>query len=219
MIIRVLPQLETRAEWLAFCRRESPYCMVDAPPCLVDFQTHFLQLTLFTDKDPVRYTLGSRRSIDPAWQLIKRCNWSLKAMLEGLETLDFGSNVRDNELLGVHTDLSARRSFPRDPHLNAPDCSHLLTPLPHFPAHWDEHTLQRLLISGQFRDWRLEQDTIELSPRSLLVELVEHPRIWSAQLTGPRLQVLYKHRALIASCIPDLSMSNEEPPKGLPRLL
>ncbi len=218
MIIRVLPQLETRAEWMAFCRRESPYCLVDTPACLVDFQTHFLQLTLFLDKGPVRYTLGSRRSIDPAWQLIKRCNWSLKAILEGLDTLDFGSNVRDNELLGIHTDLSARRSFPRDPHLNAPDSSALLTPLTGFPSHWNGVTLQRLLVSGQFRDWRLEQDTIELSPRGLLIELVEHPKTWSAQLTGPRLQVFYKQRTLIASCIPDLSLTTAEAPKGLPLL-
>lgn len=217
MIIRVLPQLENRAEWMAFCRRESPYCLVDRPGCLVDFQTHFLQLTLFGEGDPVRYTLGSRRSIDPAWQLIKRCQWSLTALLEGLETLDFGSNVRDNELLGVHTDLSARRSFPRDPYLNGPDSSALLNPLKSYPPQWNRLSLQRLLVSGQFRDWRLEQETISLSPRGLLLELVEHPDCWSATLAGPRLQVHYKHR-LLASFIPDLEGEPAALPRGLPRL-
>ncbi|MGB2130025.1 MAG: hypothetical protein ACPHXW_01285 [Marinobacterium sp.] len=204
MIIRVLPQLETRADWVAFCRREAPYSLVDTPSCLVDFQTHFLQLTLFQPSGPVRYTLGSRRSIDPAWQLIKRCDWSLSALLKGLDTLDFGSNVRDNELLGVHTDLSARRSSPRDPHLHAPDSSALLRLLTRFPSHWNLKSLQQLLVNGQFRDWRLEQDSVELTPRALLVELTERPTTWSARLAGPRLQLSYK-QTLFASLIPDLT--------------
>lgn len=203
MIIRVLPQLETRDDWVAFCRREVPYSLVDSPACLVDFQTHFLQLTLFQPSGPLRYTLGSRRSIDPAWQLIKRCEWSLGALLQGLENMDFGSNVRDNELLGVHTDLSARRSFPRGPHLNAPDSSTLLRPLRRFPGKWEHTSLQQLLVNGQFRDWRLEQDNVELTPRSLLVQLTERPAPWSAQLTGPRLQINYR-QTLCASLIPEL---------------
>ncbi len=54
MNIRVLPQLESREAWLAFCRRERPYCLIDRPSCLVDFQTHFLQLTLFETEPELR---------------------------------------------------------------------------------------------------------------------------------------------------------------------
>ncbi|MBV0932902.1 hypothetical protein [Marinobacterium weihaiense] len=203
MIVRVLPQLESRAQWIAFCQREAPYCLVESPACLVDFQSHFLQLTLFGKGAPVRYTLGSRRSMDPAWQLIKRCRWSLSRLIEGLGTLEFGANVRDNELLGVHTDLSARLSFPRDPHLHAPDSSRLLAPLKTLPAHWNGQALGALLANGQFRDWRLEQEQAPLGPDAVLLDLLDHPDDWQARPSGPRLMIFCRQQPL-ASLIPDL---------------
>ncbi|MBR9829901.1 MAG: hypothetical protein GYB41_14910 [Oceanospirillales bacterium] len=217
MIIRVLPHLESRAEWIAFCRREAPYCLVDTPACLVDFQTHFLQLTLFGEGAPVRYTLGSRRAIDPAWQLIKRCNWSLSTLVAGLDTLDFGGNVRDNDLLGVHTDMSARRSTPRDPHLHAPGCSEVLTPLRRLPASWDSLNLKRLLANQQYRDWRSEQEGINLTPAALLLDLLAHAEDWSASPSGPRLLISCRRQPLI-SLIPDLSPPSRSVDQGQPLL-
>ncbi len=213
MIVRVLPQLESRDEWIAFCRREVPYCLVDSPACLVDFQSHFLQLTLFNQEAPLRYTLGSRRSMNPAWQLIRRCDWSLKALIEGLNTLDFGGNVRDNELLGVHSDLSARRSRPRDPHLHAPTCSERLAPLTEVPAQWDNVSLQRLLANQQYRDWRLEQDKTLLGPTAVLLELLEQGKDWQAHTLGPRLQ-LSCHGTILVSLIADLHADRTAAPPG-----
>ncbi|GAA0783665.1 hypothetical protein [Marinobacterium sediminicola] len=204
MIVRVLPQLESREEWIAFCRRETPYCLVDTPACLVDFQSHFLQLTLFGKGDPVRYTLGSRSSMDPAWQLIKRCQWSLSALVKGLNTLDFGGNVRDNELLGVHSDLSARRSRPRDPHLHAPASSRHLAPLKTCPTQWDGESVKRLLANRQYRDWRCEQEEMPLGPVAVLLDLLDHNEDWQAQPFGPRLQLAYRGKVL-ASLITDLN--------------
>jgi hypothetical protein len=203
MIIRVLPQLESREEWLAFCRRETPYC-------LIDFQTHFLQLTLFDTLPEVRYTLGSRRSMEPAWKLIKGCNWSLTRLIDGLASLDFGSNVRDNGLLGLGGDLSARRSFPRDRHLHSPASSRLLPALKQLPQQWNSHTLSCLLANEQFRDWREEQEDASLSAPGILLDLLEHPQQWSGRTFGPRLQICYRNQVL-ASLIPQLERSAAEP--------
>ena len=210
MIIRILPQLESRDEWLAFCRREQPYCLVDRPQCLVDFQTHFLQLTLFETDPEVRFTLGSRRSMEPAWKLIKGCNWSLTRLLEGLEALDFGGNARDNGLLGLGGDLSARRSFPRDPHLHSPACSRLLPPLQQLPTAWDSLSLSCLLANGQFRDWRDEQIEAGLSAAGILLDLLDHPEPWSGHPIGPRLQLRYRNQVL-ASLIPELDSPPADP--------
>lgn len=210
MIIRVLPQLESREEWLAFCRREQPYCLIDQPGCLVDFQTHFLQLTLFEASPEVRFTVGSRRSMEPAWQLIKGCNWSLTRLIEGLKSMDFGSNVRDNSVLGLGSDLSARRSFPRDPHLHNPASSRLLAPLKADPHTWCHHTLSCLLANEQFRDWREEQEEASLSADGVLLDLLEHPQEWSGKPFGPRLQLCYRGRVL-ASLIPEFEQEQSEP--------
>lgn len=210
MIIRVLPQLESREEWLAFCRRELPYCLIDQPNCLVDFQTHFLQLTLFDTHPEVRFTLGSRRSMEPAWQLIKGCNWSLTRLIEGLNSLDFGSNVRDNGLLGLGGDLSARRSFPRDRHLHSPASSRLLPALKYLPQHWGTYQLSCLLANEQFRDWREEQEEASLSSAGVLLDLLEHPQQWSGRTFGPRLQIRYRNQVLV-SLIPELERSTAEP--------
>lgn len=119
MLITVLPTLETKDDWLNFFRREHPYCLVDSPSCLVDFQSTYLQLTRFNVQkdDALRYTLGSRTSLEPAWQLIKGCGWSLRLVMEGLESLNFNANVRDNAAFRLPSDLSVRKSFAREPRL------------------------------------------------------------------------------------------------------
>ncbi|WP_027852326.1 hypothetical protein [Marinobacterium litorale] len=212
MIIRVLPELENRSQWLAFMRREQPYCLIEQPECLVDFQTHFLQLTLFSQdhRDPERYTLGSRASMKPAWDLIKGCNWSLRRIIEGLEQLEFDANVRDNALLGVHGDVSVRKRRAREPNLIAPSQSGLLTPLRELPDNWTVASLSKLLANAQYRDWNDECNPPLLSPRTLLIALRDSAEHWQVARDGGRLFVLYKGEPL-ASFTPNL----EPPPPRL----
>lgn len=216
MIIRVLPELESREQWLAFVRREQPYCLIEAPECLVDFQTHFLQLTLFnrdpdqTHRDPERYTLGSRASMQPAWDLIKACGWSLKRIIAGLEQLGFDSNVRDNALLGLHGDVTVRKRFARERNLVPPSASGLLAPLTALPEQWSGETLCRLLANGQWHDWQAEADGAP-SPRALLLALQQSCEQWQVARRDGRLVLRYAGVPQV-SFIPDPT-----PPK--PRLL
>ncbi|WP_432695929.1 hypothetical protein ACQUQP_15490 [Marinobacterium sp. YM272] len=203
MNIRVLPALESREAWLAFIRREQPYCLVEDPQCLVDFQTSFLQLTLFNNdhRDAERYTLGSRSAMQPAWALIKGCNWSLKTLVTGLSALDFSSNVRDNELLRGHTDLSVRKRFVNESRLVSPALTGLLQPLSALPAQWSGESLCQLLANDQWRDWRSESDE-PISPRALLLELQQHLPLWQVARKGERLFLRREGKPLV-SFIPD----------------
>ncbi|GGB96798.1 hypothetical protein GCM10011352_23670 [Marinobacterium zhoushanense] len=217
MIIRVLPELENRDQWLSFLRREQPYCLVEQPECLVDFQTHFLQLTLFSpisnlgQRDPERYTLGSRSSIQPAWDLIRGCNWSLTAIIDGLAQLEFGTNVRDNSLLGLHGDVSVRKRFASERELLPPSASGLFTPLTQLPEQWSGDTLCRLLANEQWRDWQSESADETLSPRALLLALQQSCDSWQVARLGERLLLRHAGRPMV-SFIPDST-----PPK--PRLV
>ncbi|WP_415895842.1 hypothetical protein ACMXYQ_05415 [Neptuniibacter sp. PT34_22] len=154
MIIPVLQQLNSRDQWMAFCRRELPYCFIESPECLVDFQTTFLKITLLPKNtlihDAVKYSLGSRTSMEPVWRLIKGCNWDLNAILTGLEQMAFDSNVRDNSLLKVHTDLSVRKYFSRERCLVSPNTLGLLEPLMAQPDIWDAQSLAKLISHQQF---------------------------------------------------------------------
>lgn len=203
MNIRVLPELESREQWLAFIRREQPYCLVEEPPCLVDFQTSFLQLTLFNSdhRDAERYTLGSRSAMQPAWELIKGCNWSLRRLAEGLAQLDFSSNVRDNELLRNHTDLSVRKRFVNEPRLLPPSSTGLLQPLKQLPQQWSCETLCQLLANEQWRDWRNEGEAA-VSPKALLLELQQNLLLWQVARRDERLYLRREGRPVV-SFIPD----------------
>jgi len=220
MIIRVLPQLNCRQHWIDFCRRETPYCFVDQPECLVDFQGTHLQITLLAQntqgKDAIKYSLGSRRSVEPAWQLIRACNWDLTALVNGLEQMDFSSNVRDNSLLGVHTDLTARKFFSKERSVVAPSSIGLLKPVCNQPEIWDGSHLLRLIANNQFRDLRNEQLALPSSngkqsgglptpsSRSLRMMLMDQPHRWIGQIHQQRLH-LFKDRQPCVSLIPDLT--------------
>ncbi|MCP4594943.1 hypothetical protein [Neptuniibacter sp.] len=164
MIIPVLPTLNTRDQWMEFCRREAPYCFVEQPECLLDFQSTFLKITLLPKgtliHDSIKYSLGSRISMEPVWRLIKACNWDLHAIIQGMEQMDFGSNVRDNSLLKVHTDLTVRKYFSREKHIVAPHSIGLLKPLSAQPDVWDSHALSCLISNQQFKDLRNEQKAL-----------------------------------------------------------
>ncbi len=119
MMIPVLTELENRQQWLEFLRRERPYAQLKTPSCRVDLQSTYLQITLLSSNNgsPLRYTLGSRNSIEPVWQLISRCNWSLTEITDGLESMAFTGNARDSKNADWDSDLSVRRSVPREPGL------------------------------------------------------------------------------------------------------
>lgn len=223
MLIRVLPTLNHRDHWISLCQRESPYCFVETPESLVDFQTGFLQITQLNGtvrdgREAVKFSLGSRFSLEPAWALVKACNWRLDTLIEGLETLDFRSNVRDNSLLGVHTDLSVRRYFARERHISSPSRLGLLEPLQQTPDIWDGHNLSRLLANDQWQDLQparhasaaASASAIPIDSKSLLLQLLDAPEHWLGLSRKGRLYLLHRRNA-IASLVPDL-----QPPQ--PRL-
>lgn len=179
MLIRVLPSLETRKDWLSFLRREAPYCLVETPEVLVDFQSTFLQLTLFKEPtlDPVRYTLGSRQRMEPAWQLIKGCQWRLSFLIEGLESLDFNTNVRDKPSFKIPTDLSVRKSFTRERRLISPSQSGIITPLNEGDACWTLKNIQALLAYDQLQEWTCLTDRF-VSPKAALTSITLEPERW-----------------------------------------
>ncbi|MBY4678739.1 hypothetical protein [Marinobacterium arenosum] len=214
MIIPVLPELNSRAQWIAFCRRETPYCFVATPECLVDMQTSYLQLTLLSDipdgKQPVKYSLGSRLSVEPVWQLIKGCQWNLATIIEGLEALDFRSNVRDNSLLGVHTDLTVRKFFAKERPLIAPSSIGLLQPLHEAPPIWSARPLMALLANGQYQDLQGRAGSPAPPVAQLLLQMMEQPQSWLGHEHRGRLYLLHERKA-VASLLMEL-----KPPK--PRL-
>ncbi|MGI1668903.1 MAG: hypothetical protein K6L74_01125 [Neptuniibacter sp.] len=170
MIIPVLTSLNTREQWMAFCRRETAYCFIESPECLLDFQSTFLKITLLPKdtivQDSIKYSLGSRSSMEPVWRLIKACNWDLQAIIAGIEKMDFSSNVRDNSLLKVHTDLSARKFFSRERCVVAPQSIGLLEPLSALPEIWDRHTLNRMISNGQYTALQNEMKALPGSKRT-----------------------------------------------------
>jgi hypothetical protein len=205
MLIRVLPALNHRDHWINLCQRESPYCFVETPETLVDFQSGYLQITLLhghirDGREAIKYSLGARHSLAPAWALIKACNWRLDTLIAGLEALDFGSNVRDNSLLGVHTDLSVRRSFARERHIGSPSGLGLLRPLQQAPDLWDAQNLCRLLANDQFRELRGEKADTDAT--ALLLQVLEQPPDWLGLERGGRLYLLEKRQPR-ASLVPD----------------
>jgi len=116
MMIPILSELESRQQWIAFFQRERPYAQIRQPNCRIDLQTTYLQITCFGEQ-PVRFTLGSKTTLEPVWQIISRCRWSLSEIISGLEGLDSGPSVRDRRVSDWSPDLSVRRSIPREQQL------------------------------------------------------------------------------------------------------
>jgi len=210
MLIRVLPALDSRARWIDFCRRETRQAFVEAPQLLIDFQTGYLQITrldgnILDGREAIKYSLGTRHSPEPAWALIRACRWDLATLLEGLEQLDFRGNVRDNSLLGIHTDLTVRKFFAKDRHLGSPSRLGLLVPLPAAPEFWSTEALCRLLANGQWHDLQNGDGTDTPDPDSLLLRLLDAPADWLGLEHQGRLWLL-QGRTPFASLIPDYRM-------------
>ncbi|WP_417583836.1 hypothetical protein [Nitrincola sp.] len=211
MLIRILPSLESREAWLNFFRREVPYCLVDDQATLVDFQSTFLQLTQLntSPSDPIRYTLGARSSLEPAWQLIKRCNWSLKAVLEGLNSLEFNSNVRDNAQFNLPAELSVRKSFAREPRLQS--ASRVMLPQePLSPGHFSARQIAQLLYDEQYDAWLSLKSAAPLSPHSVILSLCTEPYRWQFDLRDQMVTLYLDGQARI-----DCRLKHTAPPRHL----
>lgn len=215
MLIRVLPALNCRDHWISLCRREFPCALIEAPETLVDFQAGYLQITrlaggLLDGREAVKYSLGARHSLEPAWALVKACGWDLATLIAGLDGLDFSGNVRDNSLLGVHTDLTVRKFFARERHVSSPSRLGLLEPLTEAPAIWTGDILARLLANDQWRELRHEpfNQPVDRLPRlditQLLLQLLEHPADWLGVERDGRLYLLHERR-VVTSLVPDFS--------------
>ncbi len=205
MIISVLHSLETKSDWLSFFRRDHPYCLVDIPPVLVDFQSTFLQLTHFQSdaSTAIRYTLGSRSSLEPAWQLIKGCNWSLEALLEGLNSLNFNTNVRDNQKFNLPSDLSVRKSFANEARLQGfmgSQASYANTP----------ESLALTLYEERFE--RLQHLTADFTPNlhSLVISLTTESEAWQVIEDYPKVIAYYRKMPAFA-----LQLSDKQPKRHL----
>ncbi|MCV6589302.1 MAG: hypothetical protein OIF57_09765 [Marinobacterium sp.] len=197
VIIPVLPQLHSRNDWIEFCRRETPYCYVEYPQCLVDLQTTYLQLTLLGNekqgRQAIKYSLGSRLSVEPVWDLIRSCQWQLGRIIQGLESMDFSSNVRDNSLLKAHTDITVRKFFSKERSLVAPGSLGMLHHLCDEPQLWCGNTLARLLANQQFRQFRSGPDAEPgRDANSLLLDIIQQPLLWLGQRNDGRLHLLHR---------------------------
>jgi|GEM_PF-709138 len=214
MIIRVLPHLNTQQSWIDLCRREQAYCFVEQPETLVDMQSTYLQITLLDRKvrngrEAIKYSLGSRTSIEPAWQLIKSCNWQLDVIIAGLEQLDFSSNVRDNSLLRGHSDLTVRKFFAKERELLSPSLIGLTKPLLHEPETWSPDHLIRLLAHRQFRHFRLAGASVKTSEldsqiNQLILDIDENPDSWMG-IQDNQFLYLLQDKEPVASLIPDFT--------------
>ena len=197
MNIRCLPHLNTKDAWLAFCQREVSYCFTEQPEALVDFQTNYLMLTVLDNKtrqgkQAIKYSLGSRSSLEPAWNFIKACNFNLQQMIDGLNQVNFDGNVRDNSLLKAHTDLTVRKFFAKERTIISPGHLGNLLPVTESIKHWDLHLLCRILANGQYQDIRTEQLALPNSNefmvefkgipapevQGMLIEIIDQPELW-----------------------------------------
>lgn len=210
MIIPVLTNLETREDWLHLARTKPACCFVAKPECLIDFQTRFLKITLLSmsssQHDAITYSLGSSASIEPAWQLIKGCQWHLKAVIEGLEKLNFSANVRDNTLLKRHSDLSVRKFFSRQKGILPPSSLGLIQPLTALPETWDCMKMQQLISCQQFCEPKYELASYSKEPvdmNEVLVLIQDSAYNCSFKSHKQRLYMLYKNEPFI-SLVPQL---------------
>jgi len=204
MHIPVLNQLETRTDWVSFFRRERSYAYIKNPLCLIDLQSTYLQLTLLDNeqldgRSATKYSLGSRRSVEPAWRLIKSCNWQLSVLIEGLDSLRFNSNVRDNSFLQRHTDLTVRKFFAKDKQVIAPSLIGQVSPITQAPAAWDITTVQRLLSYQQYKNCIYLPSPKQAAPmKAILLRLLDSQHSWSVQTTADNsITLFYRHKAIV----------------------
>lgn len=225
MNIRHLPHLNDRNAWISFCQREKPYCFVASPEALVDFQTTYLLITLLEGKTrngkaAVKYSIGSRTSMEPAWRFIKACDFNLQLMTDGLNQVNFDGNVRDNSFLKAHTDLTVRKFFSKDKNIVSPSHMGLLQPLEKLPGQWNIALVCRLLANQQFSKLSSQQlslpgkqsfstmtDPDAVNARQLLLTFLENSAEWQVrprQLPDSLELLIYRQGTLYYSLTPHL---------------
>lgn len=218
MIIRILPSLRNRQQWIDFCSRDKPYCYVESPSTLVDFQSTNLIITLTPrglrdGRQAVKYSIGSPQTIKPAWDFIKGCQFDLQYIVDGLETIDFASNARDNHYLGFCPEAKVRKFFNKETAIISPDSLGLLRPLVQLPHYISYDDTLRLLANGQFRDFRSErsQQYTETSTKAqadyLLIKMIETPNQWEIRQHEQRLWVI-QGKIPLCSFIPMVEPQN-----------
>jgi len=174
MMIPILNELEQRQQWIDFLQRERAYAQVKQPGCRVDLQSSYLQITRLDTASPLRYTLGSRVSIEPIWELLNRCHWSLKVILEGLESIEPGANMRDTVKPNWAPDLSVRRSIVREAHLYTD------APLGCWPQPRVSEKIETLNAALSYIAWRkIENWQSNLAPTQWLAMAIAHTDDWS----------------------------------------
>ncbi|MDO6562015.1 hypothetical protein Q4488_01360 [Amphritea sp. 1_MG-2023] len=235
MNIRCLPHLNTKQAWLSFCKREVSCCFTEQPEAMVDFQTTYLMITVLEQntrqgKQAMKYSLGSRTSMAPAWKFIKACDFNLQRMIDGLAQINFDGNVRDNSLLKAHTDLTVRKFFSRDRLIISPGNLGRLIPLTAPPAHWSLRDLACLLANQQFRDMRTEQlalpgnDQFMIEFRGIptpeiqetLVDIINQPEQWQVRPHPNDTQrlIILRQNTPLCSFEPDFSAATKAAPRG-----
>ncbi|WP_428033470.1 hypothetical protein [Amphritea sp.] len=200
MNIRCLPHLNTKQAWLDFCQREVSSCFTLSPEAMVDLQTTYLMITVLDNhtrhgKQAIKYSLGSRSSLKPAWKFIQACDFNLQIMIDGLAEINFDGNVRDNSLLKAHTDLTVRKFFSKDRSIISPGNLGRLLPLSEPPPRWELLHLSQLLANHQYRDMRTEQLALPNNDQfmvefkgiptpevqEMLVEIINQPQWWQVR--------------------------------------
>ncbi|OMH25592.1 hypothetical protein [Motiliproteus sp. MSK22-1] len=231
MIIRIIPSLDTREQWINFCRRESSYCFVEKPDTLIDFQSNHLIITLLNQqvrngKDAVKYSIGSRQSVEPAWNFIKAGQFNLEYIVKSLESIDFQGNARDNSFFRTVTDVNIRKFFAKEQAIISPSFLGPLEPVIQPPEFWVLHDCCRLLANKQFQQLRFEireqnaqqLPSIPLSsdPTGVLLALIEKPDQWKVHSRNNRLWLLHDTQP-ICSFVPMIESQPSARPR--PRLL
>jgi len=215
MKIPILKSLETHEQWRSFSALETPYAYTGTPLALVDFQTSFLMVTdikknLRDGRSAKKYSIGAKQSDEAAWALVESCQWSLKTLLVKLSSLDFNSNVRDNNALNVHSDLTLRQFFSKDKCIISPLLLAQLTPLQKSPKAWYLNDVKRLLSTDQYSDIKwLSKDPHLNSIKAVLMQLISHPEGWRVDMQKEKI-VLSRNNAFILRFKPDISVKNEQ---------
>lgn len=188
MMIPILPELESREQWIGFFQRERPYAQVRRPNCRVDLQTTYLQITCF-GAQPVRFTLGSKTTLEPVWQIISRCHWSLSNIIAGLEGIESGRSVRDRGVSDWSPDLSVRRSIPREQQLYTEESLGTWPSPVSFNSNSPEQ-ISALVAWGKYEDWECELGPIQ----------------WLLKVDGREEELIVRHSAdgLVEVTHPDL---------------
>ncbi|WP_210396167.1 hypothetical protein [Motiliproteus sediminis] len=216
MIIPVLPSLANREQWIAFCRRERPYCFVSEPDTLVDMQSSFLTLTLLNrsvrdGRQATKYSIGSRTSLEPAWQFIKACHFDLQFMVDGLQQVNFDGNARDSGNFRPAANVRIRKFFAKEAAVISPALLGTLEPLQAIPAVWTLTELCQILANEQYQQLRLTlpqlgQATPSPGRERLLHQLINDPHGWQLSYDGEQLS-LGRDGTLLLQLQPDLRLT------------